>query len=373
MPTTISTQLPEHAGAVREFNARLAAGGQRYRFPVSPVPEWLPPAPGRRLFQEHFLALDADTVRGGYILKRQDFLLDGETCVIGNYQLPLAEGLIDKRFAAVGLQLLLDCMRRQPLLYCLGIGGHEESLTKMLGAARWGLWDVPFFFKVLRPASFLRHMRYLRKTPVRRLALDVAAATGLGSLALVAQAAAGLWQRGGRPRPAFQREVVGDFDGWVDEVWARGAGTCRLAGVRDLATLRVLYPASDARFARLRVRAAGETVGWAVCLTTSMHEHAYFGDMRLGTLVDCFAVPGEAPRVVLAAAEHLETAGADLVVTNQAHDEWCRALAAGGFLPGPSNFIFATSPALAARLGSLDAAARRCHLTRGDGDGPIHL
>jgi hypothetical protein len=91
MSTTISPQLPEHAGIVREFNQRLAAGGRRYRFPESPVPHWLPPAPGRRLFQEHFLAVDAGTVRGGYILKHQDFRLDGETCEVGNYQLPLAE------------------------------------------------------------------------------------------------------------------------------------------------------------------------------------------------------------------------------------------------------------------------------------------
>ena len=58
---------------------------------------------------------------------------------------------------------------------------------------------------------------------------------------------------------------------------------------RDAATLDQLYPPSDPRF--LRVRAVG---GWAVLLDTRMQDHKQFGDMRVGTIVDCLAPPESA-------------------------------------------------------------------------------
>ena len=61
----------------------------------------------------------------------------------------------------------------------------------------------------------------------------------------------------------------------------------------------------------------------------------------------------------------------DLIVSNQLHAAWRKALAGAGFHHGPSNFLFAASPALAARIG--DAADDELHMNRGDGDGPIHL
>jgi hypothetical protein len=63
----------------------------------------------------------------------------------------------------------------------------------------------------------------------------------------------------------------------------------------------------------------------------------------------------------------------DLIVTNQLHRDWCNAFARNGFLAGPSNFLFAPSPALAARLEPFEATAGRIHMTRGDGEGRIIL
>jgi hypothetical protein len=95
--------------------------------------------------------------------------------------------------------------------------------------------------------------------------------------------------------------------------------------------------------------------------------------MRVGTLVDCFAVPRGEPEVVAAALDHLRAGGADVIVSNQSHRGWGRALTEAGFLRGPSNFIFAAAPALAARLQPFAATCETVHLTRGDGDGPINL
>ena len=118
----------------------------------------------------------------------------------------------------------------------------------------------------------------------------------------------------------------------------------------------------------LRVHAVG---GWAVVLDTQMKNHKQFGDMRVGTIVDCLAPPDDAATVVRAATRTLEKRGVDLIVSNQLHAAWCAGLAGAGFRRGPSNFLFALAPALAALLE--DAEDGDIHINRGDGDGPIHL
>jgi hypothetical protein len=62
-----------------------------------------------------------------------------------------------------------------------------------------------------------------------------------------------------------------------------------------------------------------------------------------------------------------------VIVSNQSHAAWRRALLASGFLRGPSNYLLALSPRLSEKLQPVETLRRRFHLTRGDGDGPIHL
>ena len=94
----------------------------------------------------------------------------------------------------------------------------------------------------------------------------------------------------------------------------------------------------------------GKVVGWAVLLNTQMSGHKHFGDMRVGTLVDCLAKPEDARDVVACARDVLEANGADLIVSNQGSRAWGQALKHCGFLQGPSNLPFLASPKLAALL-----------------------
>jgi hypothetical protein len=133
-----------------------------------------------------------------------------------------------------------------------------------------------------------------------------------------------------------------------------------------------------------------------VLLDTQMQGHKQFGDMRVGTIVDCLAPPESAGAVIRAAAGLLEQRGVDLIVSNQLHGAWCTALVESGFRAGPSNYLLALSPALAEAAGGgemrrqagvdrlkpvpplhLQGARRPTgapfHFNRGDGDGPIHL
>jgi hypothetical protein len=345
----------EAVPAVCEFNQRLLAGGapQDQQFPETPDPGWMPG-------MELFLAVEGSLVRGGYILRRQVFCSGRDLVSAAHYRLPLSEGVVNRAYATLGFRMVRDALAREPRLYAMGMGGWDKPLPQMLKRLRWKMCEVPFHFKVCHPMRFLHHIRALRTSALRRAALDAAAFTGAG---WVGMKAFGL-MRPVRSSDPFHLEPK--FASWADKVWSRSRDAYALLAQRDAATLDELYPASDARF--LRVHAVG---GWAVLLDTQMQDHKQFGDMRIGTIVDCLGPPDCAPGVIRAAAGVLEQRGVDLIVSNQLHAAWSRALLESGFRTGPSNYLLALSPALAEASGG--ANEDQFHINRGDGDGPIHL
>ena len=345
---------PDAVPAVREFNKRLLAGGAPadQQFPETPAPGWMPG-------MELFLAVEGSIVRGGYILRHQTFSANRATVSAAHYRLPLSEGIVNRSYATLGLSMVRDALAREPRLYAMGMGGWDKPLPQMLKRLRWRMCEVPFHFKVFHPMRFLRQIRALRTSPLRRVALDTAAYTGAGWLGMKAL---GLTRT--VPSGPFHLEPA--FAGWADKVWDRSQHEYALLAQRDAATLDQLYPASDSRF--LRVHAVG---GWAVLLDTRMQDHKQFGDMRVGTIVDCLAPPESATDVIQAAASVLEERSVDLIVSNQLHAAWSRALLESGFRNGPSNYLLALSPALAETAGG--ANHDHFHINRGDGDGPIHL
>src|SRR5579871_3764377 len=159
----IEPYTPDHEPAVKEFNQRLAAGGCPFRFPESSRPYWLPPSGNDPIYEEFFLAVESAKVHGGYVLKHQPFDLAGQSLNLGYIGLPLSEGVVDKQYHLVGMQVFEDALAREPLNYCLGMGGIERPLPRFLKATGWTVFAVPFFFLVLRPHSFLRNIVFLRK------------------------------------------------------------------------------------------------------------------------------------------------------------------------------------------------------------------
>jgi hypothetical protein len=358
----------EWIDAVKAFNVRLRAGGISWQFYETPLSHWLPKLDGRKPYEEFYLWLGDGQVRGAYVYKRQDFLLGGQPTEVGYYRLPLSEGLVDKRFASVGVQMLLSALRSDPLLFNLGIGSYDETIVKMARAAGWATHTIPFFFRVNHPAVFLKNIVHLRRGRMRQIAFDVLAATGLGAL-LVGGYQAGKTRKNRRPLPKFRTAVQESFGGWADEVWRAGMLNYSMIAVRDAVNLNILYPAHS-KVVRLKVEVDGETVGWAVVSNRKLDGHHYFGSMTLGALVDCLARPGHEAAVVASADEYLKQDGADLTVTNLSHRDWCSAARACGFLDGPSNFIFAASKKLAERLQPIEEQKHRLHLMRADGSGP---
>jgi len=354
MPIRIVRYTADHVAAVRDLNRRLSPDEvlEELQFPETPDPGWLPG-------MELFVALEDGAARGGYMLRRQEFSVLGETVPVAHYRQPLSEGVIDRKYAMLALRLVRDALVREPRLYALGMGGFQNPLPQMLKRLGWRICAVPFHFKVVHPFRFLREIQALRTTPARRFLLDAAAYTGAGWLGLRLMGHA-------RRVRNVKSETAARFSEWADAVWEQSRTGYTLLAARNSGILDALYPPGDPRF--LRIRAAG---GWAVLLDTAMEGHKQFGNIRVGTIVDCLAPPEDAATVVRAATRTLEKRGVDLIVSNQLHAGWCQALAAAGFRRGPSNFLFAASPALAALLD--DAEDGEFHINRGDGDGPIHL
>lgn len=378
MAIVIQPYRPEHEPAVAEFNQRLRQAGadENMVFYRWAEPRWLPRTAESRIYNEYFVAVDGGIVRGGYALKTQEFSFpDGQIRSIGYYHHPLSEGIVNKAHAIVGTLLLRNAMQRAPLLYCLGMGGYDNPLPQMLVRLGWVHCLVPFFFRIVKPSRFLRNMQTLRSSVSRRLLMDLAAYSGAGWVgSKLLQGYRALLVPGasvGSSSAAECLEVAhfedGDSTESLQSLWERARTTCSFTAVRDAAALRVLYPPEQTHLTRIVVKRNNVAVGWAV--VGERRKDVKYGNMRVGSVVDCFALPGELFSVIRGATQILERQDFDLILSNQSHWAWGDAFKAAGYLPGPSNFIFAASKRLAELLAPFEDVRPQMHLTRADGDG----
>ena len=356
---------------VEAFNRRMMAGGLKAElaFPESPVLDF--PVRGAPIWQEAFLAVEGEAVRGGYYFTHERYALEGDACWIANYRHPISEVVVNKAYKGLSTTLLNDAEQRQPLLYSVGFGSDRNPNLRRLRAEGWRDVPIPFWFRVVRPAAFFRNLAFFRKTRLRRMAFDLAAATGVGWLGI--KAVQSIKAIGGAGLSGYSVHAAPEFGDWADELWEINRPLHLLAAVRDRATLNLRYPPGHTRFVRLAIAGNGRIVGWAVLLAKQMENNPYFGCMRVGTIVDCLAAPGHEPAVVRAAAAQLETAGGDILVSNQSAAAWDRAFRKAGFLSGPSNYYLSLSPELVRRLSPLGQNTPRFHINRGDGAGISRL
>lgn len=380
MAIVIQPYREQHESAVQEFNRRLQASASEpnLMFSETSAPRWLPPAENSPVWNEFYVAIDGSSekpsVRGAYALKQESLFVRGKGLHrIACYHHPLSEGVVDRAFTSVGMLLARDALARQPYLYALGMGGAETPIARMLKALGFSLTAIPFYFRVVHPAKFLREMHALREKNWRAMLMDFAALTGTGWLAIkAAQAFAS--SRSGTANLSV--EEISEFSDWTDELWDLAKEKVSAATVRDARTLRLLYPPNAtskiASSKRLRVNRNGSVIGWAI--VGIRRKDAKFGSMRVGSIVDCWAMPENATAVIRAATRDLENDHVDLIVSNQSHQVWCGALEQSGFLKGPTNFVFAASKKLTELLQPLEENRESLHITRADGDGlPVNF
>jgi hypothetical protein len=357
--------------AVEAFNRRLADGGSTARIAPAIDPAAASPILHQGVPQCRFLAVDeTGAVRGAYTLKRQTFWIAGEVVSVCDLQYPVSEAVVNRRYSQIAARLMLDALKRHPMMYGLGMGGANEPVARLFKAVGYTLTFVPFYFYIVRPFAFLRNIAHLRRTAAKRLLLDALAWTGLGSLAVHAHH---LLHGPKDLLKDTKSEVMDDFGSWTDVVWRDACDCYKVCSMRDAGTMQSMYPPGVPGLFRLKISLGARPVGWALLMNSALSNHRHFGNMRLGTIVDGFARPEHISLVIDTSRRWLEREGADLVVTNQMHKVWKACLRLSGFMSGPSNFLFASSPALTKKFAEEKIDVSEIHINRSDGDGPINL
>lgn len=356
----------------RAFNQRMQMANAPVAFllPECASPqESNPENPRSPVSKEQYIVLEKETVRGGFILQKQEFWVQGRIHTLWNVQAPLSEGIVNRKYNFVALWFLNELESLNPLIYSVGMGSPSQPYPRLVKALRWYLAEVPFFFRICRATRFFREIRALRTSAARRIGLDIAALSGLAAVGIHALHA---WKT---KRPAGEPvniESCRSFGGWADEIWQAAKMEHSFCGVRTQATLNCLYPVRLERLNRFHLRVNGMSVGWAVVRISQMQDNKYFGNLRLGVIIDCMATQKFAHHVLKAATAALEDSDVDLIISNQSHTMWTGALRALGFLSGPSNYLFGASPKLA-ELTRLPESWERSNINRGDGDGVVNL
>jgi len=368
---SVVAQTREETDAVLAFNERMRAANAPADFllPDQPNNSHTLGTPPQAIDRTKFVVVDNDDeVHGGFLLMSQPGWLNGDIVEVANYQAPLSEGSVDSRYDMVDMHMLRYVQKHWPLTFAVGMGGVDRPLPRLLQAAGWRLYAVPFLFHVVRASRVLSELRVLRQRPALRLAARAGAVTGAAAIGVAAlQHRAWTSLVGAR---GVRLERVERWDDWADSVWERTRLLSIFSVVRDRATLESLYPLDDPKYLAYAARKDGGIVGWAVALNTAMREHHHFGNLQVATVLDIVALPGAEVALASHVQRELAAAGADLVVTNQTHERWVDAFRRAGFLTGPTNYLFAMSKLLSQSIGD---AVSRVHVTRGDGDGRIHL
>jgi hypothetical protein len=350
--------------AVRAFNERI----------LSVAPFLLPDKANHRdrepgcISWTHYVALEGSEVRGGFLLMEQPAILNSQVRRVTNSQSMLSEGIRERKYGVASIQMLKHLERKHDHLFMVGMGSTEEPLPRLLIGAGWRVRPVPFFFRIRNVNAFLREMRVFRDDSPKRFAAGVAQASGIGCLGVkLLQSHLRVPEKEVR---GLTISPVSEWGPWADEIWSKYKDHCCFSVIRDQSTLDVLYPLKNGRVHAAVIRRGTAPVAWVTWLSTKMHDHKHFGNLHVATILDCLGAPEDANAVVHLLAHSLQT-DADLVISNQAHALWIRAFRRAGFLNGPSNFLLATSKKLTAAIS--ETGFERVHLTRGDGDGRIHL
>lgn len=265
------------------------------------------------------------------------------------------------------MQMVKFMQQRSEAVFIVGMGSATNPLPRLLKAAGWSLQSVPFLFRVHRTRRFLHELRLLHHTRFRSFLARAAAATGVDLLTMkVIQIR---W-----PAADFRIRQVKSWDTWADEIWHRFRPYCSFAVQRTFKALQALYPPSDPRLSIFLIEdSRGNPAGWSACFDTRTKNHRHFGDLRVGTILDCAAPPDAMRAVALLTDNAMAARGVDLTITNLSHAMWNQEFRRAGFLYGPSNYLLGMSPRLTAALTRDGDGEAGIHITRGDGDGRTNL
>jgi hypothetical protein len=285
--------------------------------------------------------------------------------------MPISEGIIDLKHSLAIVQLIKRALDYQPFMMGVGAGASTSEGHRFFVKLRWRSQSVPFFFYPVKVTKVLRGLRYLKNSSRLRYGALLGAYSSLGAvvsglLSLRRKIASGLSE--------FEDSVVEGFGEWANNIFYNSVSDYPVAMRSDATSLNIVYPPNDHRYIRLRVRRKGaETdVGWIVVASKQMRGNHYFGDLKVGTLVDGFGRSENAPALVAAGLKRLVSIGVDIIVANFSHVAWVEACRRSGMFSGPSNFQLFVSPKGGPPLEE-SCPLHQIHIARGHSDGMDNL
>jgi hypothetical protein len=361
--------------AIARLNNRLKAAGSQESMTLEPglSGEWHDrPSP---VYRRMMIAEDGQEVRAALLLSHHSIFIHGEKRDFCWADMPLSEGIIDPRYSLAIVQLMKKAADYQPFLMTLGVGPPEEAAHRFLAKLGWRHQTVPFFFHPVRVNKALRCMRYFKNHPGLRYGAILGAFSGLGGglsclLAMKRKLSNSLSVK----LPGYEKSVVAAFDDWADRLFINSLPDYPVAIRSDAPALNIIYPPDNHGYVRLRVRhkETKRDAGWIVVASKQMTDNAYFGNLKVGTLVDGIGRAADVPALVSVGLNQLVEMGVDMIVANFSHSAWVGACRRSGMFGGPSNYQIFVSPKAGPLLDET-CPLHRMHISRGHGDGMDHL
>ena len=360
-----------HHDEIKDFNYRLKESGVNFQFPLFVSSDGFSFNKGAKIYTKNYVVVDANgIVRGGYILKYQKFSFHKKHITSVIFQLPLSEGLINKKYNDVSLMIFKDAFSRSDKLLTVGLGGLKNRFPKILRAFGWQLELIPFYFKIKNIKNFMQNITYLNDKPIINGIVKLSYFSGLLFLFLrISQIF-----KANVNSQLYSYEKFEKFEDWAEAIWENSKTKYLLIANRNTENLNAMYPANDNTLIRLKIILEKKIIGWCILKKTKLSNHKQFGNMYLGSIVDCLCLDGYEKILISCANDFLMESNVDLIVTNQSSKFFCSSLQKNGFLKGPSNFALALSEYFYKNIpGGLKQNLSYFHFNRGDGDGPINL
>jgi hypothetical protein len=364
--------------AVVRFNRRLREGGRgeeqiTLRLSLPGEARYRPA--GFPVYRRMMIAEDGREVRAALMLYHNNIFIHGRKRDFCWLDMPISEGIIDRRYSLAIVQLVKAVSRYEPFLMSTGAGPEDKDSFRLLSKFDWKHHAVPFFFYPVKVTKVLLGVRYFKKHAQLRYGALFGAYSGLGAglSGLLA-----LRRRIDAILSGYERSVEGTFGSWADRIFENCLPDYGVAMRSDATTLNILHPPDKPSLTRLRVRRkgakrgagqdAGQDAGWILVASKQMKNNRHFGDLKVGTLVDGFGRAADALALVAAGINHLAETGVDIIIANFSHVAWIEACRSSGMIAGPDNYYHFVSPG-GSPLFEDTCPPREIHMARGHSDG----
>lgn len=362
MPIFISEYSLEMIGKVKEFNSRIKKKG--FIFPENNESFWLPRSRSDTLCETFYLAVEDNcNVRGGYVVKTQPHFCNNKIHSINCYYAPVSEGIISPRYGLLGISLICDALKRNPLLYIQGIGGIHTPFAQMIMKLKWEIYKIPFYFFVLDNNNFNKNICFLKKKSRYFLFKSLGINWGL-KLYNYCKTKVNL---------DLSFEVCSDFSEWANEIWEKSFHNYSFVGEKDSTTLNLIFSKKYKKITILKILEKNVIIGWCVVSLTKMNNNTFFNNMYVGAIIDCFSLPNKENNLVTAVLSFFKLEKVDVIVTNQSNLFWRKALIYNGFIRGLTNQLTAFSPQLSKLINMNKCSYLKTHINRGSGEPEYNL